>query len=148
MVNLDKLILYSDGCSLGNPGRAGIGIIIYNENREVIREITEFVGITTNNVAEYMALVYALQEALYLKAKELSCFLDSEIIIRQLEGNYKVRDSKLKPLYYQIKHLQNFFKKVNFNHISRDKNKEADRLAKQAAKRERGQGDRGMLKAS
>lgn len=148
MVNVDKLILYSDGCSLGNPGRAGIGIIIYNENREVIREITEFVGITTNNVAEYMALVYALQEALYLKAKELNCFLDSEIIIRQLEGNYKVRDSKLKLLYYQIKHLQNFFKKVNFNHISRDKNKEADRLAKQAAKRERGQGDRGMLKAS
>ena len=83
MANLDKLILYTDGASLGNPGRAGIGIIIYNQNKDVIRRMTEFIGINTNNVAEYMALIYALQEALYLKAKELSCFLDSELVVKQ-----------------------------------------------------------------
>ena len=138
MANLDKLILYTDGASLGNPGRAGIGIIIYNQNRDVIKRITEFIGINTNNVAEYMALIYALQEALYLRAKELSCFLDSELVVKQLEGSYKVKDSKLKPLYYQIKHLESFFEKINFNHIGRDGNKEADKLAKEAAKGKRG----------
>ena len=138
MANLDKLILYTDGSSLGNPGRAGIGVIIYNQNRDVIRRITEFIGINTNNVAEYMALICGLQEALYLKAKELSCFLDSELVVKQLEGSYKVKDSKLKPLYYQIRHLENFFQKVSFNYISRDRNKEADKLAKEAAKKKRG----------
>lgn len=138
MVNLDKLILYTDGASLGNPGRAGVGIIVYNQNRDVIKKVTEFIGITTNNVAEYMALIYALEEALYLRAKELSCFLDSELVVKQLEGSYKVKDSKLKPLYYQIKHLESFFEKINFNHIGRDGNKEADKLAKEAAKGKRG----------
>ena len=138
MANLDKLILYTDGASLGNPGRAGVGIIIYNQNRDVIRRMTEFIGINTNNVAEYMALIYALQEALYLKAKELSCFLDSELVVKQLEGSYKVKDSKLKPLYYQIKHLEKFFQKVSFSYISRDRNKEADKLAKESAKKKRG----------
>ena len=138
MANSDKLILYSDGASLGNPGRAGIGIIIYNQDRNVIKRITKFIGTNTNNVAEYMALIYALQEALQLKAKELSCFLDSELVVKQLEGSYKVKDSKLKLLYCQIKHLENFFEKVNFSHISRDRNKEADKLAKEAAKRKRG----------
>lgn len=138
MANLDKLILYTDGASLGNPGRAGVGVIVYNQNRDVVKKVTEFIGITTNNVAEYMALIYALQEALYLKAKELSCFLDSELVVKQLEGSYKVKDSKLKPLYYQIKHLENFFQKVSFGYISRDRNKEADKLAKEAAKEKRG----------
>ena len=138
MANLDKLILYTDGASLGNPGRAGVGIIVYNQNRDVIKKVTEFIGITTNNVAEYMALIYALEEALYLRAKELSCFLDSELLVKQLKGSYKVKDSKLKLLYYQVKHLESFFKKINFNHIGRDGNKEADKLAKEAAKEKRG----------
>jgi len=138
VANLDKLILYTDGASLGNPGRAGVGVIVYNQNRDVIKKVTEFIGITTNNVAEYMALIYALEEALYLKAKELSCFLDSELVVKQLEGSYKVKDSKLKPLYYQVKHLENFFQKVSFGYISRDRNKEADKLAKEAAKEKRG----------
>jgi len=138
VANLDKLILYTDGASMGNPGRAGIGIIIYNQNRDVIKRITEFIGINTNNVAEYMSLIYALQEALYLRAKELSCFLDSELVVKQLKGSYKVRDSKLKLLYYQVRHLENFFQKVSFSYISRDRNKEADKLAKKAAKEKRG----------
>jgi len=138
MANLDKLILYTDGASLGNPGRAGVGVIVYNQNRDVIKKVTEFIGITTNNVAEYMALIYALEEALYLRAKELSCFLDSELLVKQLKGSYKVKDSKLKLLYYQVKHLESFFEKINFNHIGRDGNKEADKLAKEAAKEKRG----------
>jgi len=138
----DKIILYTDGASLGNPGRAGVGIVIRNQDRAVIKKIAEFIGITTNNVAEYMALIYGLEEALYLRAKELDCFLDSELLVKQLEGNYKVRDSKLKPFYYQIKHLEGFFEKISFNHISRDKNSEADKLAKEAAKEKRERGDR------
>ncbi|GAI39967.1 unnamed protein product, partial [marine sediment metagenome] len=85
VANLDKLILYTDGASLGNPGRAGIGIVIYNQNRDVIRRMTEFIGINTNNVAEYMALIYALTncppylftprclEALSLPLQECPC---------------------------------------------------------------------------
>jgi len=138
LANLDKLILYTDGASLGNPGRAGVGVIVYNQNRDVIKKVTEFIGITTNNVAEYMALIYALEEALYLRAKEISCFLDSELLVKQLKGSYKVKDSKLKLLYYQTKHLESFFEKINFNHIGRDGNKEADKLAKEAAKGKRG----------
>ncbi len=145
MRKLDKIVLYTDGASLGNPGRAGIGVIVSSQGGNVIKEINEFVGFTTNNVAEYMALVYALEEALYLGAKEVSCFLDSELLIKQLKGNYKVKDAKLKLLHYQIKHLESFFEKVKFNHIGRDRNKEADKLAKEAAKRKREQGDCGIL---
>ncbi len=138
MAEFDKLILYTDGASLGNPGRGGVGVVVYNHNRDIIKKVSEFIGITTNNVAEYTALIYALQEALFLKAQELRCFLDSELVVKQLEGTYKVKDSKLKPLYYQIKHLETFFQKVSFSYVSRDKNKEADKLAKEAARKKRG----------
>ena len=145
MKKLDKIILYADGASLGNPGKAGIGVVIYNQDKNIIKEVNESIGFTTNNVAEYMALIYALEEALYLGAREVSCFLDSELLVKQLKGSYRVKDGKLKLLHQQIKHLENFFEKVNFNHIGRDGNKEADKLAKEAAKRKREQGDCGIL---
>jgi ribonuclease HI len=134
---LDEIILYSDGASLGNPGKAGIGVVIYDQDRKLIKEISKFIGITTNNVAEYMALVYGLEEALYLRAKKVSCFLDSELLARQLEGSYKVRDEKLKLFYHQVKYLEHFFNKISFSHLPREKNKEADKLAKEAAKGKR-----------
>lgn len=137
MKKLDEIILYSDGASLGNPGKAGIGVVIYDQDRKLIKEISKFIGITTNNVAEYMALVYGLEEALYLRAKKVSCFLDSELLVRQLEGSYKVRDEKLKLFYHQVKYLEHFFNKISFSHLPREKNKEADKLAKEAAKGKR-----------
>lgn len=137
MRELHRVTLYTDGSSLGNPGRAGVGVVIYNEDNKVVKKVAEFIGVTTNNVAEYMALVYALEEALHLRARKVECFLDSELLVRQLKGSYKVRDNKLKLLYHQVKHLESFFENVNFHHTNREGNKEADRLARKAAKEKR-----------
>jgi len=133
----DKIVIYTDGASSGNPGKAGIGVLLYNTDKKLIKKISNFIGITTNNVAEYMALIYGLEEALYLRAKNVDCFLDSQLLVRQLEGTYKVKDEKLRLFYSQVNHLKSLFKRVNFNHIKREENKEADILAKKAV-RERG----------
>jgi len=85
-----------------------------------------------------MALIYALEEALYLKAKLVECFLDSELLVRQLQGSYRVRNENLRSLYYKVQHLEAFFEKVSFRHIKRVENRQADRLAKEAATKERG----------
>ena len=133
--NLSKVFIYTDGASLGNPGRAGIGVIIYSSDKSLIKKVGKFIGTATNNVAEYVALIYGLQEALGLNVREVECFLDSELLVRQLKGVYKVRDSKLVLFYNQVKHLQSLFKKIDFHHIGREKNSQADKLAKEAAKR-------------
>jgi len=133
----DKIVIYTDGASSGNPGKAGIGVLLYNTDKKLIKKISNFIGITTNNVAEYMALIYGLEEALYLRAENVDCFLDSQLLVRQLEGTYKVKDEKLRLFYSQVNHLKSLFKRVNFNHIKREENKEADILAKKAV-RERG----------
>ncbi|MEA1963864.1 MAG: ribonuclease HI family protein [Candidatus Aerophobetes bacterium] len=132
----DKVILYTDGASSGNPGRAGVGILLFY-NKKLIKKISRFIGIATNNVAEYMALIYGLEEALYLRAKDVDCFLDSQLLVRQLEGSYKVRDEKLKLFYSQVDHLKSFFRRVNFNYIRREENKEADILARKGSKGKR-----------
>ncbi len=137
MREFHRITLYTDGSSLGNPGKAGVGIVIYNEDNKVIKRVAKFIGIATNNVAEYMALIYALEEALHLRVKEVECFLDSELLVRQLKGSYKVKDNKLKLLYHQVRHLESFFESVNFYHINREGNKEADKLAKKGAKEKR-----------
>jgi len=137
-------MVYSDGASSGNPGRAGIGVVIYDQNGRLLKKISKFIGIATNNVAEYMALIYGLQEALHLKAKEVECFLDSELLVKQLRGVYKVRNEKLRLLYSQVKHLEKFFYKLTFSHLLRDENREADKLAKEAIRRRRERGDRGL----
>ncbi len=132
---LSKVVLYTDGASLGNPGRAGIGAVIYSSDKILLRKISKFIGTATNNVAEYMALIYGLQEALSLKASEVECFSDSELLVRQLKGLYKVRNSKLVLFYNQVRHLESLFKKIDFYHIKREKNTQVDKLAKKAAKR-------------
>ncbi len=133
----DKIILYSNGASLGNPGKAGIGVIIRDQDGKMINRKAQFIGVTTNNVAEYMALIFALEEALCLRAKEVECFLDSQLLVRQLKGTYKVKDRKLELFYSQIKHLESFFEKISFNYVVRSANKQADRLAKVAARGKR-----------
>lgn len=132
-----KIILYSNGASLGNPGKAGVGVIVCHKDGKVIKRIAKFIGITTNNVAEYMALIFALEEALYLRAKEVQCFLDSQLLVRQLEGTYKVKDRKLRLFHSQVRHLESFFEKVSFNYVVRSANKQADKLAKVAARGKR-----------
>lgn len=138
MKDYSQIILVSDGASLGNPGKAGIAFLLYDSKHSLIKKESRFVGITTNNVAEYLALIYGMQEALKLGTRELICYSDSELLIKQLKGKYKVRSHNLLLFYNQVKHLESLFEKVSFHHISRSYNTEADKLAKRAAKGMRG----------
>lgn len=131
---MTKLTINTDGGARGNPGPAAIGIVLRshekNPNFEASDTITigTYIGETTNNVAEYTALVKALEKARELKADEIECFLDSELVVKQLNGSYKVKDKNMKNLWVMVKNLEAKFKKVTFSHIPRSQNKEADKI--------------------
>lgn len=127
-MNNKKLIIYSDGGSRGNPGPAGIGAVLYSEKKAVITRLAQYIGKTTNNQAEYRALILGMEKAKKLKASELECYLDSELVVKQLNREYRVKDKDLEPLFIKIYNLTLSFKYVTFKHIRREKNKEADRL--------------------
>lgn len=124
--------IYVDGGSRGNPGPAGIGVVLYDESKKKIKDFYKYIGLATNNIAEYNAVIYGLQEALFQKIDEARLFLDSELVAQQLEGEYKVKDAKIKPLFEQALHLISGFKKVEIKRIDREKNKEADKLVNKA----------------
>ena len=119
--------VYTDGGARGNPGPAAIGAIFYASNSK-IGECGEFIGKTTNNEAEYKALIMALLKAKSLKAKNVNCFLDSELVVKHLNHQYRLKDEKIIPLFIKIWNLTFDFDKVTFTHIPREKNKEADAL--------------------
>ena len=123
-----KLEIFTDGACSGNPGPAAIGVVIKKDG-EVIKEISRPIGDATNNIAEYTAMVWALQEALKLKADELLMRTDSELMYKQIIGKYKVKHEGIKPLFDQVKHLVGGFKQVEFKHVPREQNREADKLA-------------------
>ena len=127
------LKIFTDGACSGNPGLASVGFVIEDE-QGVIKEFSQGIGNATNNIAEYTAVVYALQEALILKAEEVFLCSDSELLCRQLSGQYKVRNENIKPLFDQIRHLVRGFKSFNVKHIPRSENTVADGLAKKAIK--------------
>lgn len=129
---MKKLLLYIDGGSRGNPGPSGIGVVVFNEKRHKIKELNKYIGIATNNIAEYNAVIYGLQEALIEKADEVELNLDSELVAQQLKGEYRVKNSNIRPLFEQALHLISGFKKVDIKHINRDKNKQADKLVNKA----------------
>lgn len=131
-----KLEIYSDGGSRGNPGPAGIGVIIMNSDGLVIEKISEYVGEMTNNQAEYMALILGLQEARFFRAKVAHCYLDSELVVKQLNGEYKVKNQNMKPLFVVVQSLIKNFESVKFRHISRGKNEDADILVNKALDKE------------
>ena len=135
MSGMNKLKIYIDGASKGNPGPSGIGVIICAADT-VIKNISVYIGNSTNNVAEYTALVYALQEALKLKAEILEINTDSQLLYRQLNKVYKIKSPNIIGLYNQVMHLKPSFKQVLINHIPRESNRGADRLATQAIKAE------------
>ena len=107
----------SDGGSRGNPGPGAIGVIVRNDEK-ILEEYGEKIGNITNNVAEYKALIKALKLA-SKHTDELTCFLDSELIVKQLLGEYKVRNEKLLPLFLEVQKLQENFKKIRYIHVSR-----------------------------
>ncbi len=127
-----KLIIYTDGGARGNPGPAAAGVVIQNEQGEIVAKFSEYLGETTNNQAEYQAVILALEQAKRLGAQEIEFYLDSQLVVEQLNHNYKVKDQTLTRLFIQIWNLSQSFSKVSFKHISRQQNKLADRLVNQA----------------
>ena len=124
-----KLIIYTDGGARNNPGPAGIGAVIYDEKKNVLFEISEYIGEATNNQAEYKAVIAAIKKAKEFKADELQFFLDSELVVNQLERKYKVKNAGLAPLFVSVYNETLNYKKVTFTHIPREQNKDADALA-------------------
>jgi ribonuclease HI len=125
--------LYIDGASRGNPGEAGIGVVLCNEVGEPVKEISESVGVATNNVAEYRALIRGLEEARALGADTVQVYTDSELLAKQLNGHYGVHSPHLQPLYCRVRSLLRLFKNVTIQHIPRAQNQRADALAKAAS---------------
>lgn len=134
--------VYTDGCSLGNPGRAGAGAVLY-KNKKTIKKISEYLGTSTNNVAEYTGLILGLQEVLNLKEKNVVVYMDSELVVNQMKGIYKVRDKNLYVFHVLVKHLAGLLDNCQFKHKNREYNEVADSLAKRAAGSRRCKEDRG-----
>ncbi|MBI1961700.1 MAG: ribonuclease HI family protein [Parcubacteria group bacterium] len=130
-----KLTIHTDGGARGNPGPAGIGVVIADEKRKTVREVSEYIGRATNNQAEYRALIRGLEEAKKLGATSVSIAMDSELIIKQLQGEYRVRDKDLQPLFVRAYNLLQTFKSYSAKHVMRAKNKRADALVNQAIDR-------------
>ncbi|MEA1909552.1 MAG: ribonuclease HI family protein [Patescibacteria group bacterium] len=132
---MKKYILYTDGGARGNPGSAAAGMVIYDEDKNELDSFAAYLGETTNNQAEYQALVMGLGRVFDIADKENSvseavveAFLDSELIVRQLNGEYKIKNKDLKPLFVKAEELAGKFSRVIFKHIPREENSVADAL--------------------
>lgn len=127
---MTKIDIYTDGASRGNPGHAGCGYVIYADGQEIATG-KKYLGMTTNNIAEYNAVIEACQHSLVKNVTELNFFLDSELVVKQMRGEYKVKHEGLIPLKAKADALLSG-KKTVFTHIPRSLNKTADRLANEA----------------
>lgn len=127
-----KLIINTDGGSRGNPGPSGIGVCIADGSGKLLETHKKFIGEATNNIAEYKALVLGLSRAKELGAGELVVQMDSELIVRQMQGVYKIKDPGLKPLAVEAKEYIAGFSSVTFTHVRREMNKLADKLVNEA----------------
>ena len=127
-----RLILHTDGCSRGNPGPAGIGVLIQDQKKKILKESYKYLGEATNNIAEYSALIYGLEEARTLGADEVTIYMDSELVVRQINGEYRVKDAGMKELFTTALRALGEFKSFEVKHVDRSKNKEADKLANKA----------------
>ncbi len=126
-----RLDIYTDGGSRGNPGRAALGVVIKDESGKTVAAFGEYLGKQTNNYAEYSALIAGLEKAKLLGANEAECIMDSELVMKQMNGVYKIREPALQKLFVKAYNLSQQFKKVKFRHVLRAKNKEADKLVNQ-----------------
>ena len=143
--NPGRITAFCDGGSRGNPGPAGFGVFIQSEAGAPLAELSEFLGLKTNNVAEYSGLLAALSWAIENQARELRVVSDSELMVKQIKGQYSVKSHDLKPLYEEAKRRIAKLERFEMQHVLRGKNKEADRLANEAM--DKGMG-RGTLQAS
>ena len=132
-----KITIFTDGGSRNNPGMAGAGVFIMDEKGKELKKVKKFLGIQTNNWAEYEALILGLETAKKLlgektKSTEVEIKMDSELIVKQLNGQYRVKEPSLFQQFVKVNNLKINFPNISFNHIPRAQNKEADKLANQA----------------
>jgi ribonuclease HI len=130
---LSKVLrLYTDGAARGNPGPAGLGVVIEDDQGTRLRGLTRYIGTATNNVAEYLALIEGLTAIAAWKPDRVEVFLDSKLVVEQVRGNYKVKNAALAPLNRRVHELLRDLAEVEFSHVERAKNKGADALANRA----------------
>lgn len=129
---LKSIEIFIDGASRGNPGPSGIGIVFCDENKNVVKKLFKFIGNTTNNMAEYTALIYAMQEALIDRYENVRIKSDSELMTKQLTGEYKVKNDNIRFYYEQFLHISRGFNKIEIMFIDRRDNSLADKLANKA----------------
>ena len=126
-----NLKIYTDGGSRNNPGPAAIGIVIKDDKGTVLEKISKYLGVKTNNQAEYWGVIEALKNAKKFQPQVINFYLDSQLVVEQLNKKFKVKDKELAPLFVQVWNLTLNFKKVKFNYLPREQNKEADFLVNQ-----------------
>lgn len=131
-MQIKKVVIFTDGAAVPNPGQAAIGVTIKDEHGRLITAISQSIGHATNNQAEYRAIIAALESAGKLGASQVEIRSDSELVVRQINGKYRVKNTALKPLYQQVKQLQGSFDSFTISHVPREQNQEADSLANQA----------------
>ncbi|MCX5844940.1 MAG: ribonuclease HI family protein [Deltaproteobacteria bacterium] len=124
--------LFTDGACRGNPGQGGAGAVLVDEKGNIFAMAKNSLGLCTNNIAEYRALILGLEEALKRRCRRLHIFLDSELLVNQINGTYKVKNENLKVLMHDVKKLLSQFDSYTVEHVARSKNHIADRLANEA----------------
>jgi ribonuclease HI len=127
-----EIVIYTDGASRGNPGPASIGIYVTTPTGEVVFEHKEKLGLQTNNFAEYTAVLRSLELAKSFRAESILIRSDSELMVKQMKGEYKVKSPVIQPLFATCQNLLKLLPKVRFEHVRREYNREADRLANEA----------------
>jgi ribonuclease HI len=127
-----KYIVHTDGAARGNPGPAAIGVVIEDEEGRTVYEASRALGVRTNNEAEYLALITALEYLKGVRPKEAEFRLDSELVVKQISGQYKVKEPRLQALHGQVIMLLNAVAKYTFRHVRREENSRADGLANEA----------------
>lgn len=132
MSSSKSFYLYTDGGARGNPGPAGAGVVLLDDNKDVVLEVDKYLGPMTNNEAEYTALLLGLSYAKIKGVQQLQCMLDSELVVKQLNGEYKVKMAHLFELYTKVKELEKDFETVRYSHVPRAENSHADKLVNKA----------------
>lgn len=132
MLRETKLFISTDGGARGNPGPAGIGIVIRNESGKILKKHGEFLGERTNNEAEYEAVIRALEFARQLGGSEIVFNMDSELVQRQLNSVYRAKNNRMQELLLRVRNLEQTFSKVSYHHVPREKNALADKLVNNA----------------
>jgi ribonuclease HI len=131
VTRVDEVLIYCDGGSRGNPGPSAIGAVVLDPSTDPpgrLAEVSECIGVTTNNVAEYRALILTLRRALDEGCRTVDIRMDSELVVRQLEGKYRVKDAKMRPLHAAAVKLLAMFERADVRHVRREENKLADNL--------------------